>query len=697
MTKKPFSLEKFKLNFENSTLLDGWDVNKEADNTAILFEKNGLFYLGIMDKKHNKSFKGIKDSDANDVYRKIDYKLLPGANKMLPKVFLSRKGQAAFNPSQTLLQRYEKKHHIKGNAFDLDFCHELIDFFKSSILKHPDWKNFGFDFSPTKSYEDVSGFYREVEQQGYKITYKSVDAAFIDSLVDEGKLYLFQIYNKDFSPYSKGAPNMHTLYWRALFDEQNLADVVYKLNGQAEVFYRKRSLEYSEEVMQKGHHARELARKFDYPIIKDRRFAFDKFQFHVPITLNFKAAGNENLNIKTMENIRTHADNIKIIGIDRGERHLLYLSLIDTKGRIVEQYSLNRVVNEHNGKTHTIDYHQKLDTRESDRDKARKEWGVIENIKELKEGYMSHVVHKIATLILEHNAIVVLEDLNFGFKRGRFKVEKQVYQKFEKALIDKLNYLVDKKKSFHELSGLFNALQLTNKFTSFEKMGKQNGFLFYVPAWNTSKIDPVTGFVNLFDIRYSSVEKSKEFFAKFKAIRYNKTKDYFEFEFDYTDFTDRAKETRTRWTLCTYGERIRTFRNREKNDQWDSQTVHLSSEFKKLFGDYRGDLQSLIQSREEKRFFEELLYLLRLTLQMRNSVTGTDIDYMVSPVADEKGGFYDSRKAGNDLPVDADANGAYNIARKGLMLIERIREADDPKKVDMVIRNREWLRFAQGI
>ena len=29
-----------------------------------------------------------------------------------------------------------------------------------------------------------------------------------------------------------------------LFDERNLADVVYKLNGQAEVFYRKSSIKY---------------------------------------------------------------------------------------------------------------------------------------------------------------------------------------------------------------------------------------------------------------------------------------------------------------------------------------------------------------------------------------------------------------------------------------------------------------------
>ena len=76
-TKKPYSLEKFKLNFENSTLLDGWDVNKEPDNTAILLRKDDFYYLAIMDKKHNKLFRDISDSTQNSHYQKIDYKLLP--------------------------------------------------------------------------------------------------------------------------------------------------------------------------------------------------------------------------------------------------------------------------------------------------------------------------------------------------------------------------------------------------------------------------------------------------------------------------------------------------------------------------------------------------------------------------------------------------------------------------------------------
>jgi CRISPR-associated protein Cpf1 len=91
---------------------------------------------------------------------------------------------------------------------------------------------------------------------------------------------------------------------------------------------------------------------------------------------------------------------------------------------------------------------------------------------------------------------------------------------------------------------------------------------------------------------------------------------------------------------------------------------------------------------------------------MRNSVTNTEKDYMISPVANENGKFYNSeneREKGknndgdwiSELPVDADANGAYNIARKGLWIIKQIKESNDQKpKLD--ITNKEWLFFVQN-
>ena len=53
--------------------------------------------------------------------------------------------------------------------------------------------------------------------------------------------------------------------------------------------------------------------------------------------------------------------------------------------------------------------------------------------------------------------------------------------------------------------------------------------------------------------------KAKAFFSKFDAIRYNADKDWFEFNLDYDKFGTKAEGTRTKWTLCTQGNRICTF------------------------------------------------------------------------------------------------------------------------------------------
>jgi len=721
MTRKPYSTEKFKLNFESSYLLNGWAQDYDT-KAGLIFIKDDKYYLAINNKKLNEEEKTkLKANYESNPAKRVVLDFQKPDNKNIPRLFIRSKGEN-FAPAvekyqlpiDKVIEIYDNgKFTTKYRSIDesdyLKSLHKLIDYYKEGFTKHDSYKHYSFAWKATNEYKDIAEFYKDVEESCYQVLFEDINWSTLIDFEEKGKLYLFQIYNKDFSPHSKGTPNMHTLYWKMLFDAENLKNVVYKLNGQAEIFYRKSSIKEENKIT---HKANELIdnkneqndkkqSRFEYDIIKDRRYTVDKFQFHVPVTMNFKAAGINNINREVNEFLKKEKD-IHIIGIDRGERHLLYLSLIDSKGKIKKQFSLNKIINEYNGKFYKTDYHELLDQKEGDRDEARRNWKVIENIKELKEGYLSQVIHKISELMVEYNAIVVLEDLNMGFMRGRQKVEKQVYQKFEKMLIDKLNYLVDKKKKAEEMGGTLNAYQLTNKFESFQKMGKQSGFLFYVPAWNTSKMDPVTGFVNLFDTRYENMEKAKTFFGKFNSIKYNQAKNYFEFDFDYADFTNKAEGTKTRWTLCTYNTRIETFRNPAKNSQWDNREIVLTEEFINLFNKYgieyknNTNIKDAITGQADKTFYERLLYLLKLTLQMRNSITGTDTDYLVSPVANNKDVFYDSRTADDTLPKNADANGAYNIARKGLWVLEQIAQSSDLKKVKLAISNKEWLSFAQN-
>lgn len=742
ITRKLYSTEKIKLNFDAPTLLDGWDLNKEKDNCAVILRKKGLYYLGIIDKKHNKIFEkknfGVKGSE---YYEKMEYKFFKDVTTMIPKCSTqlneviahfegSDEPYVLYNPKNfstplTITREiydlnnktygdgkgYKKfqKEYLVNNENDkegfaeavskwISFCMEFIRVYKSTTF---------YDLSslrPLYEYQFVDEFYKEINKLLYHVQFREIPKAYVDGLVEEGKLYLFTIYNKDFSPYSKGTPNLHTLYWKALFDEYNLQDVIYKLNGQAEVFFRQKSIEphithpAGQPIAKKNKCNLGENSLFDFDLIKDKRYSVDKFQFHVPLTLNFKSEGVKNINQVVFDYVREQ-DDMHVIGIDRGERHLLYLTVIDKYGNIKEQETLNLIANDYQGRQYKTDYHDLLNQKESGRDQARKDWQAIENIKELKEGYLSHVVHKITELMIKYNAIVVLEDLNMGFKRSRQRIEKQVYQKFEKKLIDKLNYLVQKNADPLQSGGLFKAYQLTNKFESFRALGKQSGFLFYTAAWNTSKMDPVTGFVNLLDTRYESVDKARSFLDRFDDIRYNVQRGYFEFQTDYSRFTTKADGTRVCWTICSYGERIENFRDPKNNNQWESREIVLPQAFIRLFEskgiDWNGSLKKEILKQDDKSFWAPFLHLLHLTLQMRNSHINSEVDYIISPIADEHGVFFDSRKGNSSLPLNADANGAYNIARKGLWIIDQIKKAKDPKKPELFISNKDWLAFAQ--
>lgn len=728
LTRKPYNTEKIKLNFENPVLLEGWP--KPESNSCVIFKENdSTYYLGVLENNHRTILRQcFNPINVDDIIFHMKY--LQGGdmgknvqNLMIKdgkvcKVNGRKETSGPFAGQNIRLEEYKSKYLPpeinrirKQGTYSLtnanfrkeDLC-AFIDFYKPLVVEY--YSDYKFSFKESCKYNSFKDFTDHINQQSYQIQFLEFSRKELMRLVNDGKLYLFQIWNKDFSEYSKGTPNLHTLYWKILFDERNLADVVYKLNGHAELFYRKKSLDLCKTTIHKAYQP--IANKnpqndkqescFDYDIIKNRRYTVDKFQFHVPITINFKATGDGRINTATLEAI--HDGKIKhIIGIDRGERHLLYLSLIDLKGNIVKQFTLNEIINEYKGRTYSTNYKDLLVSREGDREEARRNWQKIENIKEIKEGYLSQIVHIIAKMMVEYKAIVVLEDLNGGFMRGRQKIERQIYEKFEKMLIDKLNCYVDKQKDVEDIGGVLHPLQLTSKFESFRKLGKQSGWLFYIPAWNTSKIDPVTGFVNMLDTRYENTDKARCFFSKFDVIRYNAEKDWFEFILDYSKFTDKANGTQTKWTLCTYGTRIKTFRNPKQNNQWDSEEVILTDEFKDAFAeagiDITGNLKEAICSLTEKKHLESLMHLMKLLLQMRNSMTGTEVDYILSPVADAKGNFYDSRKNIATLPKDADANGAYNIARKGLWAIRKIQVTPSGEKLNLAISNREWLQFAQ--
>ncbi|MEK9165958.1 MAG: type V CRISPR-associated protein Cas12a/Cpf1 [Patescibacteria group bacterium] len=746
LTKKPYSQNKIKLNFDHSKLLEGFTESKTGNSNngtqygAYLFRKmNELgfydYFLGVSKDAHLISKFDKEDESLHTCYERLNYYQI-------------------------------KMNSIYGTSYKGNFQNDKKNLSEEKIIKKLKKALFGYKDKIKQIQEDIinkkfhllkdiqNAINEVVKKYGKIFEYKFVTELQFKQARDCKKgFYLFQIYNKDFSK-KKGEKskhknqNLHTIYFKALMAEDNQKFDL----GNGEIFLRKASID---PIVDKN-------RKTKRTIIRNKRYTEDKIFLHLSTVWNYgkqkidkkiKKWYLSQFNKETNQKLVKKLESINIIGIDRGEKHLAYYSVVNNNQEIIDQGSFNIIAGH--------DYHQKLDEKEKKRMESRKSWQSIGNIKDLKQGYISQVVRKIADLIIQHNAIVVFEDLNFGFKRGRQKIEKQVYQKLEKALIEKLNFLVNKGEKDPSKAGhLLNAYQLTAPFTRFKDMRSQNGIIFYIQAGYTSTTDPLTGWrKNIYISNSLPIDKPKKGNGKyikgeiqnFKNIGWDESKQSYFFEYDQKDFD--GTDTSKIWQIYADVKRLRG----RKNDlgYWKPEFINPNVLLKGLFEKFgfvlKGDIKKQIEIKEkngelrenkqfdgeERNFYKSLIYCLNLILQIRNSSSarwiendkgeiakaGKEADFIQSPVEpffatkcqdyeikENFAGFEnkiigDKRLGEEDRKnqivrtriikeFNGDANGAYNIARKGLIMLKKIK--DNPEKPDLFISNRDWDLAAQN-
>ncbi len=778
LTKKPqddVKENKLKLNFENSVLASGWDINKEPENFCIILENSEKKkFLAIVDKNNSDVFqKQVVEGKGknkkvvyNQLYEKIEvgswkkmeYDFWADVSKMIPKCstqlkevvehfkkfdndfiipagFKVASGEMFIDECKITKKQFElnnkvfhkddvkisamrwdldgseEKNYIKGfqkeflkisgsNVLYRNYLNEWINFCKYFLSKYPKTKLFQYNFKSTEDYGSVDEFYLDVDKCSYRLKIDTkINSAILFNLEKEGKIYLFEIKNQDSNLNKKEGhkKNLHTLYWETIFEDTSNRP---KLCGGAEIFYRKAlPVDKQEKIIDK--HGKE--------IIKNYRFSKEKFLFHVPITLNF-CSNNSKINDMVKKKISPNNETC-FLGIDRGEKHLAYYSLVDKNGVIMQdeqgkpiEGTLNMPFVDTDGNPRTItvnkksmdkngeekidpveckDYNDLLEARSGNRDFARKNWQTIGTIKELKDGYVSHVVRKIVDLAVRYGAFIVLEDLNIGFKRGRQKIEKQVYQKLELAVAKKLNFLVDKDVQNGEVGSVTKALQLTPAVTNFGEMEgwKHFGLMLYTRADYTSQTDPATGWRKTIYLKKGSEENIRKQIlepGKFDDIRFD-GKNYL---FIYSD-----KNISKQWTLYSGtpdGKSLERYRG-ERGDQneWTSTLQDINKILNGVFADFDKNNSIYDQFKNQKAglkkiddkhtAYETLRFAIEMIQQIRNTGTSErDSDFILSPVRDKNGNHFDSRLQNGKMPTSGDANGAYNIARKGILVNEHI-------------------------
>jgi hypothetical protein len=688
ITKKPYSEDKIKLNFECGTLLGGWSPDFES-YAALIFNKNDKYYLGIIKgTKFNDLEAGslYKNINSNNCIKRLIYITQKVDNKNTPRWFIRSKKntfspmvrEGLINPKD-ILDIYDNKLYSKNSKNDnknryKKYLPKIIDYFKEGFKKHRDFKNFLFDWYDSKKYETIADFYNHTADMCYKLDWENLNFDSLRNLVKQGRLYLFQIYSKDFrldesigrniygdnfqTQKTTGQMNSHTKLFFELLKPENVKKL--KLLGGGEIFFRNSGKEKRYKKDKKGKQ-----------VVDAKRYYEQKYFLHFPIKIKGKNKDLKNsfMNQKLKDNLK----DIKIIGIDRGEKNLLYYSVVGSNGKMIDKGSLN-IIND-------VNYNEKLQEKQNKRKQARLNWEEIGNIKNFKEGYLSQAVYGIYKLIIKHNAIVVLEYLNTEFKAKRLaKVEKSIYKKFELALARKLNHLILKDKEASEKGGVLNAYQLTpaipaGDVSKFEK-AHQWGTIFYVRPNYTSTTDPLTGWRKHINISNSETDKKiKEFFNPDTGIQvnYDNDKKYFKFSYE--------NEGKV-WQLFAFDGLQRFCWSRKKRKM---ETYNLYEEFNKLFEglDKSKNINKQIYGKDFN--WKRLVFLWNLLNQIRNTDRdriGNENDFIQSPVWSEKHRqFFDSRKATSlDLPDNGDANGAYNIARKGIILLRRIKNCPDISK-----------------
>ena len=708
LTKKPYSTEKVQLYFDNPSLLAGWDIDKEKTYRSVLLRKGDDIFLAIMPKGLGGLLQLDEAFDEQSELKKLTMKVMQKPYMMLPKVAFNKEvREAASCPPGFPTEPWEL--YLKSGKDVKDYTSEeialMIDFYKNIIANKKEWEIYHFSFKETSEYKRLNDFYDDVARQAYYVSYTGISEEFVNKAVEAGNMFLFQLTCQDMQKTHHGKDNNYKVLLYEALNNRPGSDI--RLNGGAAVYYRPASLPRKVThpagvpMPNKNPDTPNETRTLHYDLIKDRRYTEDQYQIHLAVTIypNSDKNGAGTVNKRVQDIIRANPG-MYVLGINRGERNLISIAVTAPDGRIVEQRNLNVFDN--------FNYQRKLAEREKERNDDRRNWTSVKEIKNLKAGYLSRVVGEIVTLVKKYNCIVAMERLDMDFKNGRQAFEKNVYEQFEKNVVNKLSFLMDK----NDPDRMDGVLQLTNPGKTEQDRTRypQSGIVFLVNPSYISRTDPLTGFTCRLPFRYESIEKAEELMSKMDAFRYDEKKGRFVLSFHYGKAAPQKEggDPGRVWDVETNGVRIEQVKDTSENPKgiWRDDVIDLTAKMKELFAgagvDYKDGKDLLCRlGGKNAEFWKELMHLLRLTVKPANWDSATREYRIVGCVANKNGVFFDSRTAPASFPKDGDVLAAWNIARKTHVILKGIRDYNPgdvkgpdgkkPKGPSTIISDAEWF------
>lgn len=732
-TRKPYSDEKIRLSLNNTKLLSGWGWGKNGGNvntTAAAFAWiDGQLHLLIRRVKE-RGDERAKDQNAG----KFSYADLTkgeggvtlvvqdsiDCQKTFPTILVGSEAAKHINIPPEDIQAIKQKRHkaTADTPADMALVERMIGWMQELWDKHPSFKAMRFVKRNPALYNSWNEFVEECDENSYLMTTKEVSRSQIEDAVNNGSLLCFRVYSKDLERMYKG-------YTVKYLPAIHLVDAVKgehdtKLCGFAALYFRKKSIDnpvvhkkgsflvdkrandgsrtpIPEKVWKQIYHfkngnlSREkltaetmewlnsgkvTIKQAAFDIVKDYSFTIDRFLLHVPVTMQQSTdPGTKDIaglvNLRVDEAVKNGAGK-NVIGINRGENNLLYITVVSPDGRIIEQRDLNVIDG--------ADYSARISDRVKTMMEQQRRWEEMDTVTPIKEGYIASVLPEIYKLILKYDALVALEDLDMGFTNSRAQLGQTIYRKFQNMLLDKLAYLVpDVVNAPHE------ALQLSPGSKNTRKRG---GVVYFVSPWATSGLDPKTGWLNQLPLKAAdTADKKRALFSNMDTVTRDKNGDW-HLSFDYTRYGIEHTGAKTFWTITSKGERLE--RHMDDKGRETVEKVVVSRIFDEAVGgDYTGNLKEKLANLKGAAL-DTAVRALTLTLQTRNCHIGEGSGRYISPVEGAVNGL-DTDKAQADEPLCTDAVTAYNLARKLQFLLKA--QAED-ETIEILDGNR-WLTMAQ--
>ena len=680
LTKKPYKTEKVNVKFGNADLLKGWTLqDKGLVYWWNILKKNGKYYLWIL-VKQSKFFNDISYT-WGEYYDFMKYYSCDYA-KVIKLQYTNTYGKKLSEMDFEKMSSKELKEiSIQIIKIISDYAYQRFPWIRH-IVDNKERYN-----SPIQIEEDFK------KSLTYKVEFSPVEKEKIDSLIAGWSLLLFEISSKDFSTYKheNSTKDLNTMYFEELFSERNLkilskgdmAPSIFELEGNAQVFFRDKS------ISEQGKQIKGWKNKHEWlKIIKNKRFTQEKLLFHLPLMINYGLTYNwyGDFNKEMNKKLLLNKD-IKFVWIDRWEKYLWYAVVIDGNWKIVDRIPLNGPISEEYPEGL---YKTKLVEKERELMNSRKNWEIIGTIKELKEWYVSRAVKEIVDLAIKHHAIIILENLRWEFKESRKKIDRQVYNKLETWLLKKLNYVCHKEK------GVDKGLQLTpyfyDQYLTAEKMdnSSQLGILFYVDPRFTSQVCPNCWFIRSglgFDPNVWKDKMINQLNKKIVSVQYKWEERWFAVTYVWDE------------EIILYSNVPRLVKDR-KNDEKKRTTKRydITEKFKNIFNNISLDNENLLipfLKEADSKAISELLKTLNILIQVRNSntekeslETHEELDFIACPqcgyITNNHRTISEDGKSRNIQELDnADANGAYHIARKWAMMFRKMQKWADNNYINL--------------